>query len=145
MTSFIYIDVAAPNNHEGCKRGGIGMAVLNENNYVECQKGLTIERDTNNAELDLMALIEALEYSKDGDVIYSTSDYCVKGFNEWLDGWKSKGWRKSDRKPVQNRQLWQVVDELRSRKYVEVRKVKAHSGIRGNEIANSLAIEAAEL
>ena len=143
MTSFIYIDVAAPNNHEGCKRGGIGMAVLNENNYVEFQNSLTIERDTNNAELDLMALIEALEYSKDGDVICSTSDYCVKGFNEWLDGWKSKGWRKSDRKPVQNRQLWLVVDELRSRKYVEVRKVKAHSGIRGNEIANSLAIEAA--
>ncbi|WP_342607746.1 RNase H family protein [Vibrio tritonius] len=145
MTSFIYIDVAAPNNHEGCKRGGIGMAVLDEDNNVECKKGLTIERDTNNAELDLMALQEALEYSEDGDVIYSTSDYCVKGFNDWLDGWKSKGWRKSDRKPVQNRQLWQVVDELRSRKYVEVRKVKAHSGIRGNEIANSLAIEAAEL
>lgn len=142
MTSFIYIDVAAPNNHEGCKRGGIGMAVLNEDNYVEFQNSLTIERDTNNAQLDLIALLEALEYSKDGDVIYSTSDYCVKGFNDWLDGWKSKGWRKSDRKPVQNRRLWQVVDELRSRKYVEVRKVKAHAGIRGNEIANSLAIEA---
>ncbi|HCE3432334.1 TPA: hypothetical protein NG611_002989 [Vibrio parahaemolyticus] len=143
MTSFIYIDVAAPNNHEGCKRGGIGMAVLDADEYVEYQDRFTIERDTNNAELDLMALIEALEYSKDGDVIYSTSDYCVKGFNDWLDGWKSKGWRKSDRKPVQNRQLWLVVDGLRSRKYVEVRKVKAHSGIRGNEIANSLAIEAA--
>lgn len=142
MTSFIYIDVAAPNNHGGCKRGGIGMAVLDEDEYVEYQDRFTIERDTNNAELDLIALLEALEYSKDGDVIYSTSDYCVKGFNDWLDGWKSKGWRKSDRKPVQNRRLWLVVDELRSRKFVEVRKVKAHSGIRGNEIANSLAIEA---
>ena len=143
MTCFIYIDVAAPNNHDGCKRGGIGMAVLDEDDYVEFQDCFTIERDTNNAELDLIALQEALEYSEDGDVIYSTSDYCVKGFNDWLDGWKSKGWRKSDRKPVQNHQLWQVVDELRSRKYVEVRKVKAHSGIRGNEIANSSAIEAA--
>ncbi|EGR4166527.1 hypothetical protein DDO10_17485, partial [Vibrio cholerae] len=54
-----------------------------------------------------------------------------------------RGWRKANKKPVKHRQLWKQVDELRSRKYVEVLKVKAHSGVRGNEIADSLAVDAA--
>lgn len=73
----------------------------------------------------------------------SSTDYCVKGFNIWLDDWKDRGWRKANKKPVKHRQLWKQVDELRSRKYVEVLKVKAHSGVRGNEIADSLAVDAA--
>lgn len=60
-----------------------------------------------------------------------------------MDDWKDRGWRRADKKPVKNRQLWQQVDELSSRKYVEVEKVKAHSGIEGNERADSLASDAA--
>jgi ribonuclease HI len=67
----------------------------------------------------------------------------VKGFNIWMDDWKGRGWRKANKKSVKHRQLWKQVDELRSRKYVEVLKVKAHSGIEGNEIADSLAVDAA--
>ncbi len=91
-----------------------------------------------------MALIEGLEYAQDGDAIYSDSDFCVKGYNDWLDNWKERGWRKSDKKPVKNRHLWQQIDELRSKKYVEVIKVKAHSGVEGNNMADLLAVEAAE-
>lgn len=68
--------------------------------------------------------------------------FSVKGFNIWMDDWKDRGWRRADKKPVKNRQLWQQVDELSSRKYVEVFKVKAHSGIEGNERADLLAVEA---
>jgi len=139
----IYIDGSAPDNQNGCTRGGIGLAVYNEDNELLHEDGITVDRLTDNAELELLALIEALEYAEDGNVIYSDSEYCVKGFNEWLDNWKRKGWRKSDKKPVANRALWQQVDELRSEKYVEVIKVKAHSGIEGNERADTLAVEAA--
>lgn len=59
------------------------------------------------------------------------------------DGWKKKGWRRADKKQIKNRRLWQTVDDLRSGKYVEVEKVRAHSGVRGNEIADSLAVDAA--
>ncbi|MBF4280289.1 hypothetical protein EAY27_24710, partial [Vibrio anguillarum] len=104
---------------------------------------ITINRSTDNAELELLALIEGLEYAEDGDVIYSDSEYCVKGFNLWLDDWKDRGWRKANKKPVKHRQFWKQVDELRSRKYVEVVKVKAHSGIEGNERADTLAVDAA--
>ncbi len=48
-----------------------------------------------------------------GGIIYSDSELCVKGYNEWLDGWKAKGWCKADKKPVAYRELWQQVDTLR--------------------------------
>jgi ribonuclease HI len=137
----IYVDVSAPGNQSGCIRGGIGLAVYDEDNEVVYENGTVVDRPTNNAELELMALVEALEYAEDDDVIYSDSEYCVKGFNEWLDSWKRKGWRKSDKKPVANRALWKQIDELRSDKYVEVMKVRSHSS-EGNELANELAVEA---
>lgn len=140
----IYVDGSAPGNQNGCTRGGIGLAVYNDDDELVYEKGITVDRPTDNAELELMALVDALEYAKDDDVIYSDSEYCVKGFNEWLDNWKRKGWRKSDKKAVANRALWKQVDELRSDKYVEVVKVRAHSGNEGNEMANALAVEAAQ-
>ena len=46
----------------------------------------------------------------DCDEVYSDSEYCVKEFNEWLNNWKPKGWRKLDKKPVVNRISWRSVD-----------------------------------
>ena len=145
MSYSIYVDGAAPNNQHGCTRGGIGLVVMDEDNEIVHEESFTINRKTDNAELELLALIEALEYAEDEDVIYSDSDYCVKGFNIWMDDWKDRGWRRADKKLVKNRQLWKQVDALRSRKCVEVFKVKAHSGIEGNERADLLAVEAATL
>jgi ribonuclease HI len=142
-TYSIYVDGAAPNNQGGCIKGGIGIAVYDEDNDLIDSYSITVNRATDNAELELMALVEGLEYAADGDIIYSDSEFCVKGYNEWLDGWKAKGWRKANKKPVAYRHLWQQVDELRREKYVEVVKVKAHSGIEGNEEADSLASMAA--
>lgn len=98
MSYSIYVDGAAPNNQHGCTRGGIGLVVFNEDDDIVHEEGITIDRETDNAELELLALIEGLEYAEDGDVIYSDSEYCVKGFNLWLDGWKKKGWRRADKK-----------------------------------------------
>ncbi len=80
----MYVDGAAPNNQYGCTQGGIGIAAFNEHGELEYQDSITIRRSTTNAELELMALIEGLEYAQDGDVIYSDSDFCVKGYNGWL-------------------------------------------------------------
>lgn len=140
---FIFIDGAAPNNQNGCTQGGIGMVVFDEENNIVNEIMITIKRATDSAEVELMALVEGLEYAEDGDVIYSDSEFCVKGYNEWLDDWKERGWRKSDKKPVAYPHLWQQVDALRTTKCVEVIKVKAHIGIMGNERADALASMAA--
>ncbi len=139
----INIDGAAPNNQNGSTQGGIGMAVYDEKNKNVDERMVTVKRAIDSTELELMALVEGLEYADDGDVIYSDSEFCVKGYNEWLNGWKAKGWRKANKKPVAYRHLWQQVDTLRAEKYVEVVKVRANSGIEGNERADALAFMAA--
>lgn len=117
------------------RQGGIGLVVHDEaGNFVE-QMSMKVLEVTDNAELELCALVEALEHAQDGDTIYSNSAFCVNGFNSWLDNWKAKGWRKSNRKPVANRQLWQQVDELRSTKYVEVHQVSRNDLFRAVEFA----------
>ncbi|MEF1285836.1 ribonuclease HI [Vibrio sp. M250220] len=139
----IYVDGAAPNNQHGCLKGGIGIAIYNSEQQLIHTDSITVNRPTDNAELELIALIEGLEFANDGDTLYSDSEYCVKGHNEWLEGWKARGWRKANGKPIANRELWQQVDRLRAMKYVQVMKVKAHVGIEGNEKADKLATLAA--
>ncbi|WP_327786432.1 RNase H family protein [Vibrio anguillarum] len=67
----------------------------------------------------------------------------AKTLSKWSNSLIHYRWRKANKKPVKHRQFWKQVDELRSRKYVEVVKVKAHSGIEGNERADTLAVDAA--
>jgi ribonuclease HI len=139
----IYVDGAAPNNQHGCLKGGIGIAIYNSEQQLIHTESITIHRATDNAELELMALVEGLEYANDGDTVYSDSEYCVKGYNEWLDNWKARGWRKANNKPIANRELWQQIDTLRAMRFIQVVKVKAHAGIDGNEKADALATQAA--
>lgn len=139
----IYIDGAAPNNQNGCTQGGIGMVVFDDENNIVHRRAIMVKRETDSAEVELMALVEGLEYAKDGDIIYSDSEFCVKGYNEWLKSWKAKGWRRAGKKLVAYLHLWQQVDALRGTKSVAVAKVKAHIGIGGNEKADALASAAA--
>jgi ribonuclease HI len=62
-----------------------------------------------------------------------------KGITEWLAGWKRRGWKTADRKPVKNEALWRRLDELASRHEVKWHWVKGHSGHAENERADALA------
>lgn len=80
-----------------------------------------------------------------GDNVFSDSQYCVRGFNEWLDSWKRNAWRNSSKKPVANQDLWMLIDELKAiRPRVSVEHVAGHSGVKGNEHSDCLARQAAE-
>ncbi|NBQ16121.1 MAG: ribonuclease HI, partial [Proteobacteria bacterium] len=67
------------------------------------------EPSTTNNRMELTAVIRGLDELADGSsvVVTTDSEYCVKGLNEWMDGWKKRGWRKADRSPVMNRDLWE--------------------------------------
>ncbi|MCG6399676.1 RNase H family protein, partial [Vibrio fluvialis] len=110
MSYSIYVDGAAPNNQHVCMRGGIGLVVMDEDNEIVHEESITIDRETDCAELELLAFIEGLEYAEDGDVIYSDNDYCVKGFNIWLeDVGGPRGWgRGGGRRRVKDRQGWKT-------------------------------------
>jgi len=91
--------------------------------------------------MELTAVIESLVSLKRtcSVVVYTDSDYVRKGITEWIHGWKLRGWKTADRKPVKNADLWQRLDALRSLHEVEWRWVKGHSGDPGNERADALA------
>jgi len=145
----IFTDGAAPNNQNGCKFGGLGVVVLNAQDEVIATYKARVEpvegKDTTtNIRCEMNAVIKALEMAEPYDVIHTDNEMISRGYNEWLKGWKLKGWKNSQKKPVANPDLWQCIDRLKQEKpNVVVKWVRGHSGIYGNELADSLATEAA--
>lgn len=73
------------------------------------------------------------------------SQYVVKGLAQWLPKWKAAGWRKADRAPVLNADLWMALDEQLARHRVAPRWVRGHAGHAENERVDQAAREAAAL
>lgn len=99
------------------------------------------EPQTTNNRMEMMAAIQALEsLSRPCRVVLTTdSQYLRKGITEWLAGWKKRGWRTADRRPVKNVDLWKRLEEAASGHDVEWRWVKGHSGHHENERVDALA------
>jgi ribonuclease HI len=96
---------------------------------------------TTNNKMEMTAAIKALEAIPQGTpiVIHSDSQYVIKGATEWLRGWKSKGWRKADGKPVMNQDLWMQMDALLVGRKITCNWVKGHAGHPENERVDGLA------
>jgi ribonuclease HI len=94
--------------------------------------------------MELTAVIRALEALKRPvrAKIYTDSEYVRRGITEWISGWKRRGWRTADRKPVKNQDLWERLDELAAAHDLEWHWVKGHSGVPGNERVDLLANQA---
>jgi ribonuclease HI len=99
------------------------------------------EAHTTNNRMELTAVIRALETLKRPTrvEVYTDSQYVQKGISEWLRDWKRRGWKTADKKPVKNRELWEALDELRSRHQVTWHWVRGHAGHPENERADRLA------
>jgi ribonuclease HI len=104
------------------------------------------EPETTNNRMELRGAIEGLAcLSKPCNVLlHCDSQYVVKGIQSWLAGWKRAGWRKADKQPVINVDLWQALDTQLQRHSVEAKWVKGHAGHAENERVDVLARTAAE-
>ncbi len=90
--------------------GGVGVVILNSDGtvYTECSG---TAHDTTNNQMELCAVITALQHCPDGGILVMTdSEYVVKGMTAWIEGWKDNGWRNSNKKPVANKKLWLQLD-----------------------------------
>ena len=98
---------------------------------------------TTNNRMELTAVIKGLSVltRRCSVAIYTDSEYVRNGITSWIHGWKKRGWRTADGKPVKNAELWRRLDELVSTAghQIEWRWVKGHSGDPGNERADALA------
>lgn len=75
-------------------------------------------------------------------VFVSDSQYLVKGIDEWLPGWRKRGWKRKGGE-IENLALWKQLDRVRQDHVVTWRWVRGHAGHVKNEYANDLAVRAA--
>jgi ribonuclease HI len=95
--------------------------------------------------MELTAVIRGLEVLKEPcDVqVFSDSQYVVNGIMKgWARRWKANGWRLSDKRPAENRDLWERLLTLCDKHKVHFEWVRGHSGHEENERCDTLAGEA---
>ena len=99
------------------------------------------EKTTTNNRMELMAVIEGLKALKKGGpvTIHTDSCYVMDGASKWILGWKKKGWKTTDKKPVKNEDLWRRLDAEMARHAIHWVWVAGHSGHPENERADALA------
>jgi len=118
--------------------------VIDDDREVDLSAG---EDSTTNQRMELTGPIEGLRALPGRRVvgIYSDSAYVVNCFRDkWYIRWRQNGWRNSQKKPVENRDLWEALIALAERHEVAWRKVAGHSGDPLNERADRLARAAIE-
>ncbi len=103
-------------------------------------------RDTTNNRMEMMAAIAALEALKRPSRVRLTTDssYLKDGITKWIHGWKKRGWKTADKKPVKNLELWQRLEAALEHHRVEWHWVRGHTGHPENERADELARNALE-
>ncbi|NJL44866.1 MAG: ribonuclease HI [Leptolyngbyaceae cyanobacterium SM2_3_12] len=105
---------------------------------------------TTNNRMEMQAAIAGLTRLRDSGQtapvsLYTDSEYVLKGITQWIAGWKRRGWVNSAKKPVLNRDLWEVLDELTTEVNQTLTKplgwihVRGHSGDPGNERCDTIA------
>ncbi len=138
----IYTDGACKGNPGP---GGWGALLKSSDSQKELFGG---ELVTTNNRMEMMAVIEALTALKRPChvTLYVDSQYVLKGMTEWIEGWKSRGWKTAAKQPVKNVDLWQRLDDVVSHAghKIDWRWVRGHNGDPGNEHADRLANKGVE-
>ena len=92
----------------------------------------------------VLELLRATAHTDDDLLIHCDSRYVIDSITKWMPGWKKKGWKKADGKPVMNLEIIQALDREISGRSVRFEWVKGHAGHPLNEAADSRANGAAQ-
>ena len=98
---------------------------------------------TTNNRMELTGAIQGLAALKEPCQVelYTDSQYIASAINQhWLESWKKRGWKKADKSPVLNQELWQQLDEQLSRHQVTFHWVKGHADNVYNNRCDALAV-----
>ena len=124
--------------------GGYGAVLIYEGREKEISGG---EKSTTNNKMEMMAVIKGLEALKEPCEVsvYSDSAYIVNAIEQgWIESWKKNGWRKADKKPVKNVDLWERLLELMEKHSVTFNKVKGHADDEYNNRCDRIAVRERE-
>lgn len=137
----IYTDGACSGNPGP---GGWGAILLYKDTEKEISGG---EKMTTNNRMELTAVISALELLKESCEVelYSDSKYVIDALSlGWAESWRKKGWKRADKKPALNPDLWERLLELVSLHEMTYHWVKGHAENEYNNRCDKLAVEARE-
>lgn len=119
------------------------MRVFNDEGSLIAEKEMYgSDGNTTNNKMELQAVIEGLMAIKTRRAevqVFSDSKYVIDGIRKWIHGWKNRGWKTADGKPVKNADQWWTLDQISSELDVRWTWVKGHADNPGNIIANRLA------
>lgn len=102
------------------------------------------EKETTNNRMELTAVIMALEALKEPCEVslFTDSKYVCDAVNQrWVYSWQAKGWKKADKKPALNVDLWEQLLPLLESNEVEFIWLKGHAGHPENERCDKMAVE----
>lgn len=137
----VYTDGACRGNPG---RGGWGAILVYNGVEKELSGG---EPHTTNNRMELSAVIAALSALKEPCRVRVTSDsrYVVEAVsNGWVEGWRARGWKKADKSPAQNVDLWEQLLGLLKKHEVTFVWVRGHAGHPYNERCDALATSFAD-
>ncbi len=106
------------------------------------------EQSTTNNRMELLAVISGLEALKESCRVelYSDSKYVIDGLSKgWAASWRKNGWRKADKKPALNPDLWERLLNLTEKHELSYHWVKGHADNPYNNRCDQLAVEASKL
>lgn len=101
------------------------------------------EKDTTNNRMELTAAIMGLSALKEPCEVRLVTDskYVADGITKgWAESWQKNNWRKADKKPALNPDLWEKLLELIKIHNVTIEWVKGHAGHPENERCDQLAV-----
>ena len=137
-TVTIYTDGACSGNPGP---GGWG-AILS---YKGAEKELSGgEAETTNNRMELTAVIEALSLLKEPCIVelYADSKYVIDALEKgWAKGWRARGWKKADKSPALNPDLWAPLLEESEKHKITYHWLKGHAGHPENERCDRMAVE----
>lgn len=139
----VYCDGGCRGNQFENNVGGWAVVLKYKDNIKEFY-GST--KNTTNNIMELTSCIEALKAIKNKDIpveVVMDSQYVIKGINEWVDKWMKKGWRTSQKKPVENKELWIELLNLKNQfKDIKFIQCRGHADNEGNNRADELVNKA---
>ena len=105
------------------------------------------EPETTNNRMELQAVVQGLSKLKRPCRVelFTDSVYVGKGISEWMQKWKSNGWKRKERSrlvAVKNEDLWRQLDALIQKHRVKYTRVAGHSGHPENDRCDEMAVEA---
>ena len=120
--------------------GGWGAILEYQGHEMELSGG---EDDTTNNRMELTAVIRGLQALKESCIVelYSDSKYVIDGLDKgWAAGWRKNGWKKADKKPALNPDLWEILLNLTEKHNLRYHWVKGHAENPKNNRCDELAV-----